>query len=335
MTRLAPLWQQNATYPAQTDRVLVATLWPTSSSVGGAVTTVSNTMNVSVAPGTAAVSLGASGVNYSALCRWDAAETVTLATAPPSGQSRISLIVAQVRDAALDAGANNDFIFQEVAGTATTGTPVAPAVPANAYAIAQLTIPGGSANLNGVTVVDLRATLVTAPELPSPLAATAALATYTDPAGDVWVAKGGVNAGAWRRARDVLQARVYRAAAWTLTNNGQIPFDTAVFDNYGLFVANAFTVPVAGTYLAYGGMSANATAAGQTVGMYIQRNGTTSVQASTLSAASGFVFPNGGDIFPCVAGDVLRVTGALGGPASLAGTTGLGNTYFWTKYLSP
>ena len=158
MTRYAPLWQQGGTYPAQTDRGLLSTLWPSSGSTGGAVTTVANTMQVSVAPGTAAVALASA--TGSALCRWDAAEVVTLTAAPVSGSSRIDLIVLQVRDNALDSGGNNDFIFQAIAGTvATPGPGPVPTVPNNAYAMCQLTVPGGAANLNGVTVVDLRAGL--------------------------------------------------------------------------------------------------------------------------------------------------------------------------------
>jgi hypothetical protein len=152
--RYAPLWQQAGSYPASTDRGLMSTLWPSSGSTGGAVTTVANTMNVSVAPGTAAVVCGTYGTE---LCRWDANEVVTLQAAPVSGSSRIDLIVLQVRDNALDSGGNNDFIFQAIAGTVGTPGPGAvPAVPANAYAVAQLTIAGGIANLNGVTVTDLR-----------------------------------------------------------------------------------------------------------------------------------------------------------------------------------
>jgi hypothetical protein len=159
VTRLAPLWQQNSTYPAQTDRVLIATLWPTSGSSGGAASLVAGTMNVSVAPGTAAVALGAGGVNYTALCRWDAAETVTLAAAPPSGQSRIDLVVAQVRDQVLDAGANNDFVFTNVTGTPAASNPAVPAVPVNAYPVCQVTVPGAAVNLNGATLVDRRVPL--------------------------------------------------------------------------------------------------------------------------------------------------------------------------------
>jgi hypothetical protein len=161
MTRYAPLWQQAGTYPAGTDRGLLGALWPASGSTGGVATTVANTMNVSIAPGTAAVALGTAGA-LTQLCRWDAAEVVTLVAAPPAGSSRIDLVVLQVRDNTLDSGGNNDFIFQAIQGAGGTPGPGAvPAVPNNAYAVAQLTVPGGAANLNGVTVVDLRVAMPT------------------------------------------------------------------------------------------------------------------------------------------------------------------------------
>jgi len=155
MTRLAPLWQQGGSYAASVDRILPATLWPSGGVSGGAVSAVANTMTVSVAPGTVAVVLQAGqGV---ALCRWDAAEIVTIAAAPPAGQSRIDLIVVQVRDNALDAGGNNDFVMAVVTGTAaTTGSQVPPAVPTNAYALAQVLVGPSIANLNTATITDLR-----------------------------------------------------------------------------------------------------------------------------------------------------------------------------------
>jgi hypothetical protein len=148
------LWQQNSTYPANVDRRLINTLWP-SSGGGGAASTVAGTMQVSVAAGTAEVLL--SGAFGTALCWWDAAETVTLAAAPPSGQSRVDLVVLQVRDTTIDAGSNNDFVFAAVTGTPATSNPAVPTVPANAYAVCQVTVPGAAVNLNTATLVDRRA----------------------------------------------------------------------------------------------------------------------------------------------------------------------------------
>lgn len=155
MTRYSPLWQQGNAYPAGLDRSLFSALWPNGGGLLGAVlAAVANTMNVNIPPGTIAVPLQAGqGV---ALCTWDAAEVVTLGGSPPSGQTRIDLVVAQVRDNAIDGGPNNDFLFQVVPGVPAATAPAVPATPANALAIGQVTVPGAAANLNGATVTDLR-----------------------------------------------------------------------------------------------------------------------------------------------------------------------------------
>jgi hypothetical protein len=154
MTRYVPLWQQGGTYPAQLDRALINTLWPAGGGAGAVPTAVGNTMNVTIPPGTIAVPLQA-GQN-TALCRWDTNEVVSSTAAPASGNSRIDVVICQVRDPLLDGGANNDFIFLVIAGTPATSNPVAPTVPTNAAEVCRYTVVGGSANLNGVTIIDRR-----------------------------------------------------------------------------------------------------------------------------------------------------------------------------------
>jgi hypothetical protein len=163
MTRHAPLWQQALSYPAGTDRYLMGALWPAGGATGGVTTAVANTMTVSVAPGFAAAPLTDGG---SALCHWDAPEIVTIAAAPPAGQSRDDLVIVQVRDPDLDGGANNDFIVSVVTGTPVTldrtkpadaGQPLAlPPIPPNAVALTHVVVPGGAANLNTATITDVR-----------------------------------------------------------------------------------------------------------------------------------------------------------------------------------
>jgi hypothetical protein len=143
-------------YPAGLDRQFLAalfatpgrTVWP-----GGAVTTVAGTMNVSVAPGTASVPMQTGA--GSEVIYWDAAEIVTLPTPPGAGLTRIDLIIAQVRDNALDSGGNNDFIFTSVTGT-PAASPVAPSAPVNSLVMAQVSVPGSYTNLNNATVIDQR-----------------------------------------------------------------------------------------------------------------------------------------------------------------------------------
>jgi hypothetical protein len=185
VTRYAPLWQQEGNYSADVDRSLFGALWPAGGASGAAPAKVAGTMTVNIPPGLVAVPLAPG--QGSALCRWDSTEAVTLGPAPPSGQSRFDLIVCQVRDVVLDGGANNDFVFEVIAGAPATSlllrpethpgdTPDAkpgepegpevepfaaapPATPANAYAMFTVLVPGGAANLDGATLADLRRTL--------------------------------------------------------------------------------------------------------------------------------------------------------------------------------
>ena len=207
MAKYQPLWQQGGSYPAQLDRQLLSALWPGGGLLGGAVTAVANGMTVSVAPGSAAVPLQPG--QGSALCHWDAAELVgPLDPPPPSGQSRVDLIVCQVRDPDIDGGASNDFQLVAISGTpALTATQrpgaedrdteqaepraTPPAVPQNALALYAVTVPGGAANLNEATItVWTRNPLAVQPGLlgnPSGRMISALGATGPLPAGS-WVA---------------------------------------------------------------------------------------------------------------------------------------------------
>jgi hypothetical protein len=299
MTRLAPLWQQNGTYPAGTDRVLLGALWPVGASTGGAGSAVAGTMNVSVAAGTAAVVLSG-GSNYTALCRWDAAEVVTLTAGPPTGQTRIDLVVCQVRDQVIDAGSNNDFVFQAIAGAPSTGTPAAPAVPANAYPICAVTVPANAANLNAATIVDRRN--------PMQLAGPATTA----------------------------RCRVYRAGAFTTVTNAVVAFDSVSFDPLAMWSAanSQISVPVAGDYLAVAGFTCIAQGAGEALAVILRRN-TVAAAVSGIAiaqAATNVLEAVATDVIPCTAGDKLDVQTqyVLSGRN---GTPGTAQTFFTVRLL--
>src|SRR5215467_1635436 len=152
MTRHAPLWLQAGVYPAATDRDLLGFLFPNASASGMAVSATSG-MVVSIAAGRCTIPTG--NQTGSVLCSSDAAETVTLAAAPASGSNRIDLVIVQVRGNDLDGGQNNDFIFSVVTGSAAA-SPVAPAVPANAIALASIYVAGGSASVVAGNITDAR-----------------------------------------------------------------------------------------------------------------------------------------------------------------------------------
>jgi hypothetical protein len=213
MAKHTPLWQQVPTYPAQLDRSLLAALWPTGAVTGGVATTVANTMDVSVAPGSAAVPL-ATGQG-TALCVWDAAELVAprVPAAPASGQSRVDLIIVQVRDPDLDGGDNNDFIITSVTGVPAASNPAVPATPANALLLYRLIVPGGVANLNTAALLDFR---------PSSI-----LAVNKAPG-----------------------CQVSQNASITVTSYGAVPWDTVAYDPSGMYAVGTgiFTIKTDGRY---------------------------------------------------------------------------------------
>ena len=330
MTRYTPNWLQQGSYSAAMDRRVLAALWPAAVSNGCAVT-VSSGMALNVAPGQVAVpSQNSTGTS---LCTSDAVETVTLAAAPGSGQNRYDLVVCQPRGNDLDGGANNDFIFVNVTGVAAA-TPTVPATPPGSVALAQIYIPGGSASVTAGNVTDVRPHGL-GPEVP--LAAGAALASYTDPGGEAWVAKGGVNGGAWRKARDVLHCAYYRAAGFSLQNAWSLlGLDTVVSDPYGLYNgATAYaTIPVAGKYQFYLAVTGQAPAngwiqsawnfpAGTSVGTNLANNGAT---AGTNTTAAGLI------VRTQAAGDQLT-TNMVASAASVTGTTASYLTRMSIDYL--
>jgi hypothetical protein len=152
MTRYTPLWLQAGDYPANSDRRLIGALWPVAAVTGMAVTP-ATAMTVNIAAGQAAIP--APNGTGSVLCSSDAIEQVTLSAAPASGSNRYDLIVAQARGQDIDGGASNDWLFTAVQGSAAA-SPVAPAVPAGAVAVAQVYVAGASVTVTGANIADVR-----------------------------------------------------------------------------------------------------------------------------------------------------------------------------------
>jgi hypothetical protein len=248
MTRYVPLWLQSGSYAASVDRRLVGALWPSARVDGMAVTVASGT-TVNVAVGNAAVPTPNN--TGSSLCVSDAVEQVALPAAPAAGLNRIDVVIVRPRGTDLDGGVNNDWIFDYVTG-AEAATAVVPATPAGTAALANVTRPGGQAAIVAGNIADVRPAAGLSTPTPPPPVTTGGLVSWTDPGGTVWVAKPGVNGGAYRRATDVLHARWYRTAAYNIpiTSGIAFPFDTKDYDAYGLYNAanGTFTAPVAGMW---------------------------------------------------------------------------------------
>lgn len=169
MTRYTPLWLQSGSYAASVDRRLIQALWPAARCSGGAVTPTGSGMALQAAPGQ--VAIPTANATGTVLCAWDAPETVTLDPAPPSGTNRIDLVVCQARGNDLDGGVNNDFVITFAKG-ADGGA--APAVPANAVALAQVTVPGGAGSIVAGNITDARPGSLSVPPAGFPPARMAA-----------------------------------------------------------------------------------------------------------------------------------------------------------------
>jgi hypothetical protein len=304
MTRYTPDWLQQGSYSAAMDRRVLQALYPNPASAGCAVS-VGSGMTVNVAAGQVAVpTANATG---SLVCTSDAVEPVALAAAP-SSNSRIDLVVCQARGNDLDGGANNDFIFAPVTGT-VAASPVAPAVPANAVALAQIAVGTGVAAIVAANITDARPALLN--PAGEPATTSANLITKPDLTGQLWVAKGGVNGGAWRKAGDALKARVYRSAAVSpgaVNAFNAMPFDTVSYDAYGLMALSStpFTCPLAGVWELRGASAMFPLASRFIVALF--KNGTEVARGHdvTGTAAAGTGGPVT-DLQPLAVGDTIQL----------------------------
>jgi hypothetical protein len=157
-----PSWLQAGSYPAQYDRLTAQALWATTGIIGSsslAVTANSPAgMSVRVASGWAAI-VGTTTSNMGVYTIFnDAQDTLTITTADPTNP-RIDLVCATVRDA-FYSGANNDVIFQVIAGT-PAGSPVAPSLPANSISLATVAVGAAVTQINTGNITDTRVDVTT------------------------------------------------------------------------------------------------------------------------------------------------------------------------------
>lgn len=165
-----PTFLQGGTYSARLDRLAKAGMMhadPATGALavrGGVRPTPSNTglqvtqraspgMAVTVAAGTGYVP-AQSAVGGCYVVHNDAAYDVTISAAHAT-LARRDLIVAQVRDAEY-AGVNDDFLLTVVTGT-PSGSPVLPATPAGAIALAQVQVNAAATQILNANITDLRA----------------------------------------------------------------------------------------------------------------------------------------------------------------------------------
>ena len=157
-----PSWLQAGSYPAQYDRLTAQALWASTGTIGSASLAVSPNspvgMSVRVASGWGAI-VGTTTINMGVYTIFnDATDTLTITTADPTNP-RIDLVCATVRDA-FYSGANNDVIFQVIAGT-PAGSPVAPALPANSVSLATVAVGAAVTQINSGDITDTRVATTT------------------------------------------------------------------------------------------------------------------------------------------------------------------------------
>lgn len=159
MTISIPLWMQNAgtVYTAQmwraqtqsTAGVASPTDWVVSQHAAGA------NMSVDISVGAGGVTGTETAGQGTYLVSSDAVETVAVSASPSSGQSRIDLVVATIRDSTLS-GTDDDMIFQVITGTPSTGTPAPPTLPASSLLLATILVPGLAAAVTTSMITDAR-----------------------------------------------------------------------------------------------------------------------------------------------------------------------------------
>jgi hypothetical protein len=172
-----PNWLQAGSYPAQYDRLNQQALYSTTGIIGStslAVTANSPAgMSVRVAAGWAAI-IGTTVPDMGAYTIYnDGLTTLTVTTADPTNP-RIDLVCATVRDA-FYSGANNDVIFQVIAGT-PAGSPVAPTLPDNSISLATIAVGAAVTQINSGNITDTRVNVTTS--LPITLPSLAGNAGY-------------------------------------------------------------------------------------------------------------------------------------------------------------
>jgi hypothetical protein len=157
-----PSWLQAGSYPAQYDRLTAQALWATTGIIGSTSLAVTQNspagMSVRIASGWAAI-VGTTTTNMGVYTVFNDATTVATITAADLTNPRIDLVCVTVRDA-FYSGANNDVIFNVVAGT-PAGSPVAPATPANSIALATVAVAANASTIVTADITDARVLVTT------------------------------------------------------------------------------------------------------------------------------------------------------------------------------
>jgi hypothetical protein len=155
--RTPPSWQQNASHPAENDRLSSQGLWRSTgilSSTDLAVTQNGTpNMSVNVALGWAAI-VGTTQANMGTYVAYNDATTNLTITTANGSNPRIDLICMTVSDS-FYSGVLNQVAFQVIAGT-PAASPVAPTLPANSISLATVLVGTGVTSILTANITDTR-----------------------------------------------------------------------------------------------------------------------------------------------------------------------------------
>jgi len=155
--RTPPSWQQNASHPAENDRLTTQGLWRTTGILSGAdlAVTANGTpnMSVNVASGWAAI-VGTLQSNMGAYTAYNDASTNLIITAASGSNPRIDLVCMTVSDSYYT-GSLNQVAFQVIAGT-PAASPAAPTLPANSISLATVLVGTSVTSITSGNITDTR-----------------------------------------------------------------------------------------------------------------------------------------------------------------------------------
>ena len=137
-----PLWMQADAYPARLDRRLIDAVWPTEGVIRGLTVSprgAGANLSVDVAAGLGIVTGDDQANQGKYLVGLPTLTNVPTAAVPTgAGQKRRDLLVIKANDPDAGGPTGSNGVLRWVAGTATTGTPTVPAVPASALPLADV-----------------------------------------------------------------------------------------------------------------------------------------------------------------------------------------------------
>lgn len=192
MSLETPVWLQTETYSARADRTAFDAMWADEGVVDSGLAVsqrgagANNSVDVAVGIGVVQGDDQADQGKY--VVRNTAVVNVPV-TAAPGSNSRIDLVVLQIRDSNAGGDPGDDAIFDIIEGVAA-GSPVAPAVPDSALLLARILRTAGDTSVTTAMITDQRTLISDAGTVSAALAAhladtvdahDASAVSYVDP----------------------------------------------------------------------------------------------------------------------------------------------------------